>query len=214
MLFAEGVSDGGGAAGVGGFALSYVPLIVSIIVVLVGVATYVLNVRKAARDHVWAYLQLLTSKDTAQTRAVVAEAARVEAPFAAAMVSRLGTQASRRGPQHANEREQISRYRDAVFQMMWIAALAPSALPRRNFIERWIVGDKIRAEQSQVYWHLTVVVDELAKALGLWGGAFEWGESGRRVDDALEALPRYVPYINGKRIARPSKRLRQRPKEA
>lgn len=212
MLFAEGASDGG-AAGFGEPALLYIPLIVSTIVVAVSLATYVLNVRKGARDHVWAYLQLLTSKDTAQTRSVVAEAARVARPLAAATVLRLQVRTSQGGRERTEERQMVSRYRDAAFQMMWIVALAPSALPRRNAIERWIVGDTIRAEQSQVYWHLTVVVDELSEALELWGDAFSWGESGRRVDDALDALPEDVPYINGKRIERPSKRLRLRPKE-
>lgn len=196
MLLVEGASDGGGDA----FPwATVVPIGISALIAIVGLSTLFVNLRRSIREDVWKYLLLLTSKDVTRARAVIGQASRVEprvGRIAALRVRSGGRPVLNFSALSRETADQVSQNRDAAFELMWVVALAPMAIPTESVSGRlrslvsWGAAD---VERAQVYWHLRMIVDDLSKMLEVWGEAFEWEDSGQRVNEVLSRLTQSLP---------------------
>lgn len=181
--------------------LVWLPLAVSIMALVVSVASFVAGYWKNKRDAVWEYLKLLTSEDIVKVRAVVANAAR-SAPSVTVVD----------GVKHVNSSdwEALGRNRDAIFRLLWIVQMA-RPVAARNIQKKAIA----KFEASEVYWHLDRMVPEVQGALDKWGFAFDASGSVDRANAALRSLDggvkdewdRTVAEISSAKISYDSPRL-------
>lgn len=198
MLLVEGVSDAGGAASgsdVWSTVLRFLPLLLSVIAIGFTALTLWTNVRRSAQDRLWSYLQLLTSTETSRWRSTVGEAARWEPPAAHARMLKI-RQARRGGFSEVSEpslpewKEEHARYRDAIFHLLWVVALAAPALSEGGLLHRLVVGRSTDLHRAQVYQHLNLIVPDLHLAFDYWASTDASSGSALLADASLEGLPK------------------------
>lgn len=204
MLIAEGVSDGT-EAGVGdGFwsvLLSVLPLLLSAVAIVFTAVSIVINMRKSARDRLWSYLQLLISAETSRARAVVGQAARWEPPAARARMVKLTQAENNRisavGEPHLDAwKAQHADYRDAIFQLLWVVALAAPTLGG-GLVHRLVVGRSTDRDRALVYQHLNLIVPDLHQAFDFWAKGADSSGSAGLADASLDALPKVQLHDDG-----------------
>lgn len=198
MLLVEGVSDAGGAGDGGDIwsaVVRFLPLLLSVIAIGFTALTLWTNVRKSAQDRLWSYLQLLTSTETSRWRSTVGEAARWPEPAARARMVKIkqakrGVFSSVSEPHLDEWMEEHARYRNAIFHLLWVVALAAPALSEGGPLHRRVVGRSTDLHRAQVYQHLNLIVPDLHRAFDYWASAEESSGSGGLADASLEDLPK------------------------
>lgn len=204
MLLVEGISDAGGTSSGGGFWSSLgggLPLVISLIAIVFTATTLIANTRKNARDSLWSYLQVLVSAETARARSIVGEAARWDVPRARALMVRLSQSDSRSlAGVSEHDRDSYARDRDAIFQLLWVVALAAPSLESGSLLHRWVVGESTNFYRAQVYEHLNLIVGDLHVAYDLWIRNLEGKESGQLADSSLDVLPAVQAYDQSRSV--------------
>lgn len=207
MLLVEGISDSGGAGGNGDIwstVVRFLPLVLSAIAIVFTAVTIGINVRRSARDRLWSYLQLLVSAETSRARSTVGEAARWLEPRARARMVKLKEAEHNRlsiigEPRLDAWKEEHARYRDAIFQLLWVVALAAPALDRGHPVHRWVVGGSTALYRAQVYQHLNLIVPDLYRAFDYWASTGDGSGSAGLADASLDALPKVQSHgIDGR----------------
>ena len=169
----------------------WAPIVVSSIAVCLTVVGLTLGRAKQRRDGLWQYLNLLASDAVVASRDVVGAAARTT-PDRGGNVH---------GPiMYAPHRELSAKYRQPIFQMLWVVQLARPVL-FRNAKPSKSPG----LEFNEICSHLDLVLPDLSEALAIWGRDYQAEESVSRVNSALAELrSRYgtalEPYENLNRI--------------
>lgn len=210
MIVADGQSDAGGSSDAGnvggwGYLLDVLPIGVASLALIVSGATFLMNSKKAARDALWAYLQLVVSSETARARSVVGVAARVEPPKASARQVHLAN--ARRGnlaPGIAaleKWQTEMDELRDAAFQLLWVVALSGPAMGQRGRVGRVLEGRSTELYRAQVYEHLNLIIPELLVTMKVWGREIESEDSAKIADAALESLPPVQKYGKNESVA-------------
>lgn len=203
ILIAEGASDGGGAIGGGGdlwsLTFRFLPIILSVVAIVFTAVTLVVNTRRSDREALWNYLQLVVSVETGLARSTVGEAARWQAPAARARMVRLRNAA--KGDYSGVSKSLLpdweaehARYRDAIFQLMWLVALATPALQSGSKLHRRVVGRSSDLYRAQVYEHLNLIVPDLRVAYDYWASGLDSDESAKLADKSLDALSPVQTY--------------------
>lgn len=203
MLIAEGASDGGGAIAWGGdlwsLALRFLPIVLSVVAIVFTAVTLVVNTRRSDREALWNYLQLVVSVETGLARSTVGEAARWQEPAARARMVRLRNAAS--GNYSGVSKKLLpdweaehARYRDAIFQLLWLVALAAPALQSGSNLHRRVVGRSSDLYRAQVYEHLNLIVPDLRVAYDYWASNLDSDESAKLADKSLDALSSVQAY--------------------
>lgn len=212
MIVAGGPSDSGGAteaAGGDGGALSLMldvlPIGIAVLALFVSLSTFLMNSRKAARDALWSYLQLVVSSETARARSVVTEASRVESAWVHSRRTLIANEARKgRLPSDslpAQWQAQFDEVRDASLGLLWVVALAGPAAAQRGRLDRLIGWRNTELYRAQVYEHLNLIVPELSKTMRVWEDDLSSLGPAQIVDAALDSLPQTQEYGEGKSIS-------------
>lgn len=212
MIVAGGPSDSGGAteaAGGDGGALSLMldvlPIGIAVLALFVSLSTFLMNSRKAARDALWSYLQLVVSSETARARSVVTEASRVESAWVNSRRTLIANQA-RKGRLPSDSlptqwQAQFDEVHSASLKLLWVVALAGPAAAQRGRLDRLIGWRNTELYRAQVYEHLNLIVPQLSKTMRVWEDDLSSLGPAQIVDAALDSLPQTQKYGEGKSIS-------------